>query len=838
MFASFRTWRRLRAQARAALASPSAAWLRPLLHLIAFYPLLLVVPVLLLLLVYGALLAEYDAFHQLWSEYPAVGVPAGFAAGLVLGGVVLAVSLLDAERRARAAAPLPPVPAWGYWAAWGVLLAAAALPAILPGYGPRFATAGERLWFPLGLLAAAAVFGLARRLRPGWFALPGVLAAWAVVVLLVVFVVLTVAHGVSSDLYVPAFPAPVSLLLLAVLLTGLLAIVTWQAGRAWWLYPGLIGLLVVPFLIPSCQPEYRLPHLDYDARAELARYPDLRRSTDAGLLNDEEALANWDGLMRRRYGGPQPVVLVMVSGGATASAVYSADVLFTLEEQFPGFADRIRLISGASGGMLGAAYFVTQLRPGGLLDRVRHSDQYRAYFDAVYAANPDDPAARQRLADAEKAYRDYVHGVRDEFFRGLEEDVLGPLVQKWVFQDLPLAALPRGTTDDRGSAVEAAWRRNFNGALDVPVRALREEERAGAIPSLVFTPMMIEDGRQLIISNLDLDYMVDTVLPPPYQPAAAAVGPAAAVQTPTAAAGTSYMAVEFFRLFPHADQFRLSTAVRMNASFPFFSPSAALPTNPARHVVDAGYYDNYGTATATKWVARHVEWLAAHGVPEVILLQVRCFGYEQSSREFVTRPEVTEYDRRSGRPAATADDWARDSNPPAVSTQGGLYSLTSPLFGLFSAWRANMVYRGDERVDANRRLLDLAALKRASEGGPPVALSRYPIECRMDPPPPLNWALTRHTLELIHADVSDSLNAAAIVTNFHRSRSVAPPGAAAVAQARPPAPTTKPGSTREMMQATPTYKNAPPADRQTIESQADLTERLGKYKLAKPPEKK
>jgi hypothetical protein len=30
--------------------------------------------------------------------------------------------------------------------------------------------------------------------------------------------------------------------------------------------------------------------------------------------------------------------------------------------------------------------------------------------------------------------------------------------------------------------------------------------------------------------------------------------------------------IEFFRLFPDADEFKLSTAVRMNASFPCVSP--------------------------------------------------------------------------------------------------------------------------------------------------------------------------------------------------------------------------------------------------------------------------
>ena len=60
-------------------------------------------------------------------------------------------------------------------------------------------------------------------------------------------------------------------------------------------------------------------------------------------------------------------------------------MLFTLEEKFPGFSDRIRLVSGASGGMLGAAYFVTQLRHGGLIAEARKDPEYRDYLDAVRA---------------------------------------------------------------------------------------------------------------------------------------------------------------------------------------------------------------------------------------------------------------------------------------------------------------------------------------------------------------------------------------------------------------------------------------------------------------------
>ncbi len=84
----------------------------------------------------------------------------------------------------------------------------------------------------------------------------------------------------------------------------------------------------------------------------------------------------------------------------------------------------------------------------------------------------------------------------------------------------------------------------------------------------------------------------------------------------------SLTALEFYRLFPEATNFRLSTAVRMSASFPFVSPAVNLPTDPPRRIVDAGYYDNYGIQVATAWIAKNVGWLAEN-TSGVTLIQIR-----------------------------------------------------------------------------------------------------------------------------------------------------------------------------------------------------------------------
>jgi len=173
--------------------------------------------------------------------------------------------------------------------------------------------------------------------------------------------------------------------------------------------------------------------------------------------------------------------------------------------------------------------------------------------------------------------------------------------------------------------------------------------------------------------------------------------------------------------------------VRLNASFPFFSPSAAVPTDPRRHVVDGGYYDNYGTLTAAKWIVHNARTVHAganvsapkpDGPAEIVLLQIHCFAFEGETRAWVRKDEESE---GKSRPAA-------------------LHSLAAPIIGALASRRAQMVYRGDERKDAVNRLLAADKLPR---------FERLLVECEVGPS--LNWALTPDTRRQLRRDVWQQL---------------------------------------------------------------------------------
>src|SRR5205823_2309140 len=213
-----------------------------------------------------------------------------------------------------------------------------------------------------------------------------------------------------------------------------------------------------------------------------------------------------------------------------------------------------------------------------------------------------------------------------------------------------------------------------------------------------------------IISNLDLDYMTSW-------------GSFESPETFPAPQVTSYSAVEFYRLFPDArGKFRLGTAVRLNASFPLLSPAAELPTNPPRRVVDAGYYDNYGLIVASRWVERNGGWLAGQEIP-IWVVQLWTYGYDAQSTSLVSGAEA------------------------GLLEADGSRSSVAPAQRLFAAWRANMAYRGEERLN---QVLFALNFDRFYAGKPLLAYRFRKDIGKVDLP--MNWVLTGYELAQIEAN--------------------------------------------------------------------------------------
>lgn len=278
-----------------------------------------------------------------------------------------------------------------------------------------------------------------------------------------------------------------------------------------------------------------------------------RLSEGTPFVGDREALESWlqENHKATAVPGQKPVLVVIASsGGGIAAAYWTGKCLSEIDAQYPQFMRHVRIVTGASGGLFGAGVYVTRIGTSGTNDRL-----------------PKDTAE-----DSAK-------------------DCLTPAVRRMLLGDLPALLWPYRRDNDRGRALEQAWAENTVGTTETKFAELAEGERRGWRPSLIVSPMIVEDGKFLLISNLDLANL----------------------------GGNE----EFFKHFEKArDTFTVGTALRMNAAFPYVTPGVSLPTNPPRRVVDAGYLDNYGVSLACAWIERHRAWLADN-TRGVILLQIR-----------------------------------------------------------------------------------------------------------------------------------------------------------------------------------------------------------------------
>jgi hypothetical protein len=317
---------------------------------------------------------------------------------------------------------------------------------------------------------------------------------------------------------------------------------------------------------------------------------------------------------------------------------------------------------------------------------------------AVAAAEAREPAHKPDL---------------DTVLDQLGEDFLSAVTNQLVFSDLPKMLWPFNQGWDRGRELEEVWKEKMTlseGAdaavcrLDRRARDLATGEWEGWRPTLIFTPMIVEDGRRLLISNLNLDFAPRNVGHMLMSTEANKLtrNSQIARALPEGFDIFSLSAVEFFRLFPDAWDFRLSTAVRMSATFPLVSPAVSLPTTPPRRVVDAGYYDNYGVNLAALWVSQNQDWLVDN-TSGVVLIQVRDWQGERVRRELNSDAEDTAppgllarlfgANRFSGQLADGLGALSR-------YTGKGSEWITSPIEGVSSARYSINSFRNDEQVEA------------------------------------------------------------------------------------------------------------------------------------------
>lgn len=283
-------------------------------------------------------------------------------------------------------------------------------------------------------------------------------------------------------------------------------------------------------------------------------------------------LENW----KKKQKEEKPLLLIInTSGGGSRSAAFTMNILQKLDRQNGGhLMDKTFLITGASGGMFGAAYF-------------RELSRIRDYKDST--VKPDD-----------HKYTDAISG-----------DLLNPLFSSFVARDLfsPAQKFSVGNYEyikDRGYAFEQKLNENTAGVLDRQLRDLAPEEASAKIPVMLFSSVITRDSRTMLISTQPISFLMRPVF------------------DSTRIKTIDPDAVDFGSFFYKQDpmNMRMLTALRMNATFPYVLPNVWLPSEPVIDVMDAGFRDNFGEQVGIRFVHVFRDWIVKN-TSGVLLIQIR-----------------------------------------------------------------------------------------------------------------------------------------------------------------------------------------------------------------------
>ena len=368
----------------------------------------------------------------------------------------------------------------------------------------------------------------------------------------------------------------------------------------------------------------------------------------------------------------RPLVVAAAGGGIQAGA-WTARVLEGIDRDLGGtLHQRLAVVSAVSGGSMGALY-------------------YGAYDGA---------------------------SLREATRRSMEPS-LDEIASALIGSDtLRLAGI--STEVDRGVALERSWAQRLPAGGDLTLRGwservgrvARREPGVRPFPAFLFNTTVVETG----------------------QPAAFAT-----TQFPTGTYRQTFVRqLEQYPVVESANglfdlmegdraldvRLQAVTAARLSAAFPYVSPAATLdlPNRPRYHLVDGGYYDNYGLVALSQWLDDALMEMAARP-PAIDILIVRGLVASES--------EVDRDLRRSEETRRLKVD-AHD-----VPNRGWGFQVTAPP-SAFLKTREFGQWAGGNQV------LRLLKEKWAGRVALNVHLFDYPVErlpeaCRLAP---LSWKLT------------------------------------------------------------------------------------------------
>ena len=403
-------------------------------------------------------------------------------------------------------------------------------------------------------------------------------------------IALVLVFGTFMDIPIFQLPAAASVLLLFSIVIMMIGAITYWFKR--WGVAFFLALFIIANVLVekgAIRKIHRAAGMDYYGEKVTYNMKSLSAScSEDDYHRDRQEvqhmLENW----REKQGVEKPKLLLLcTSGGGQRAAMWTFLALQRADRSFgEDLMDKVFMISGASGGLVGAAY-------------------YRELFDQGF--------------DLQRA----------GWLSNLGKDNLNPIIFSLAVNDtfLKLSSFSHAGYSykkDRGYMFERSLNNNLEGIFTRNVKEYRDDELAAKMPWLLLSPTIANDGRKLFISNPGASFLnFDLQDDPTYE--------------------TKVRGVDFLRFFDgqQAGNISMLTALRMSASFPYITPTISLPSEPRLEVMDAGISDNFGISSTLRVIRVFQDWIELN-TSGVVLMVIRDTKRVEQPR---SRPNASIVDR-------------------------------------------------------------------------------------------------------------------------------------------------------------------------------------------------
>jgi len=400
----------------------------------------------------------------------------------------------------------------------------------------------------------------------------------AAIIEIIVFVSFIVM-GLFKDYSIFKLPAGSSVILIFSMFIML------SSAFRFWLKAWATSVLIGAFLLVNFISKYGVFYsenkaygMDYETNPSTYSIARFQGLDDPMLVK-----ADYDSTIRilnrwkeKFYGeaGKPKMVFVNCSGGGLRASIWAFRIMQVADSLSDNrFSRSTQLISGASGGMIGAAY-------------------YRELF------------LQQRLGLLKSINS-------DKGINNIGKDLLNPVAFSVTVSDLffNIQKFKDGNTyhnKDRAYAFEKQLNENTGNVLSKRLSAYRDPEANALIPMMIFSPTVVNDGRRLMISPQPVAYLSSHVRDSSFK------------------FDWTIDEIEFRKLFrdQDADNIKFTSVLRMNATFPYILPAVTLPSQPMINVMDAGIRDNTGLKTSLKFLYIFRQWIEEN-TSGVIFVDIR-----------------------------------------------------------------------------------------------------------------------------------------------------------------------------------------------------------------------